>query len=101
MSERVSILQAQFLFRSLYLPEDALLHRLLPYIQCTKGHQWYLLSRTSLWKMALSTTDEPDTRSFKAAKRRFPQQNLEIRQQHRTSKQLSHYRRSISIDPIL
>ncbi|KAG1510717.1 hypothetical protein G6F53_006471 [Rhizopus delemar] len=71
MSERVSILQAQFLFRSLYLPEDALLHRLLPYVQCAKGHQWYLLSRTSLWKMALSTTDEPDTRSFKAAKRGF------------------------------
>ncbi|KAG1488529.1 hypothetical protein G6F47_013584 [Rhizopus delemar] len=33
MSERVSILQAQFLLRSLYLPEDALLHRLLPYVQ--------------------------------------------------------------------
>ncbi|KAG1638458.1 hypothetical protein G6F44_008811 [Rhizopus delemar] len=77
------------------------LHRLLPYVQCTKGHQWYLLSRTSLWKTALSTTDEPDTRSFKAAKRRFLQQNLEIRQQCRTSKQLSHCCRSISIDPIL
>ncbi|KAG1540170.1 hypothetical protein G6F49_012192 [Rhizopus delemar] len=101
MSERVSILQAQFLLRSLYLPEDALLHRLLPYVQYTKGHQWYLLSRTPLWKMALSTTDELDTRSFKAAKRQFLQQNLEIRQQRRTSKQLSHCRRSISIDPIL
>ncbi|KAG1167700.1 hypothetical protein G6F36_012458 [Rhizopus arrhizus] len=43
----------------------------------------------------------PDTRSFKTAKRRFLQQNLEIRQQCRTSKQLSHCRRSISIDPIL
>ncbi|KAG1579184.1 hypothetical protein G6F46_011095 [Rhizopus delemar] len=51
--------------------------------------------------MALSTTDEPDTRSFKAAKRRFLQQNLEIRQHFRTSNQLSHCRRSISIDPIL
>ncbi|KAG0744277.1 hypothetical protein G6F57_005951 [Rhizopus arrhizus] len=28
MSERVSILQAQFLFRSLYIPEDTLLRRL-------------------------------------------------------------------------
>ncbi|ORE02515.1 hypothetical protein BCV72DRAFT_215119, partial [Rhizopus microsporus var. microsporus] len=50
MSERVSILQAQFLFRSLYLPEDALLACLLPYIRNTKGSQWYALSRTALWK---------------------------------------------------
>lgn len=33
MSERVSILQALFLSRSLHLPEDTLLSRLLPYIQ--------------------------------------------------------------------
>ncbi|PHZ11402.1 uncharacterized protein RHIMIDRAFT_244597 [Rhizopus microsporus ATCC 52813] len=36
MSERVSILQAQFLFHSLYLPEDALLTCLLPYIRNTR-----------------------------------------------------------------
>ncbi|KAG1451368.1 hypothetical protein G6F46_008778 [Rhizopus delemar] len=51
--------------------------------------------------MVLFTTDELDTRSFKAAKRRFLQQNLEIRQPFRTSKQLSHCRQSTSIDPIL
>ncbi|KAG1139476.1 hypothetical protein G6F38_009802 [Rhizopus arrhizus] len=39
LSERVSILQAQFLFRSLYLPEDALLACLLPYIRSTRGSQ--------------------------------------------------------------
>jgi hypothetical protein len=50
MSERVSILQAQFLFRSLYLPEDTLLTCLLPYIRNSKGSQWYALSRTSLWE---------------------------------------------------
>ncbi|KAL4214188.1 hypothetical protein AB4K20DRAFT_1792719 [Rhizopus microsporus] len=86
MSERVSILQTQFLFRFLYLPEDALL---------------YTLSRIPLWKSLLSTTEEPDTRSLKAAKRRFLQQNLEIRQRCRDSKLLSNCRRSISLDPIL
>jgi hypothetical protein len=101
MSERVSILQAQFLFRSLYLPEDALLTCLLPYIRNSKGSQWYALSRTSLWKMVLSITEEPDTRSLKAAKQRFLQQNLEIRQRCRNSKLLSNCRRSISLDPIL
>ncbi|CEG76305.1 hypothetical protein RMATCC62417_11220 [Rhizopus microsporus] len=39
MSERVSILQTQFLFRSLYLPEDALLACLLPDIRNTRGSQ--------------------------------------------------------------
>ncbi|EIE79794.1 hypothetical protein G6F46_013003 [Rhizopus delemar] len=32
MRERVAILQAQFLFRSLSLPEDTLLYRLMPHI---------------------------------------------------------------------
>ncbi|KAG1138667.1 hypothetical protein G6F37_009849 [Rhizopus arrhizus] len=101
LSERVSILQAQFLFRSLYLPEDSLLACLLSYIRSTTGSQWYALSRTPFRKTVLSTTDEPDTRSFKVAKRRFLQQNLEIRQRCRNSKLLFNCRRSISLDPIL
>jgi hypothetical protein len=39
MSERLSILQALFLFCSLSLHKDTLLSRLLPYIQCTRGHE--------------------------------------------------------------
>ncbi|CEG79965.1 hypothetical protein RMATCC62417_14367 [Rhizopus microsporus] len=50
MPERASILQVQFFFRSLYLPEDALLACLLPYICSTRGSQWHTLSRTSLLK---------------------------------------------------
>ncbi|ORE06615.1 hypothetical protein BCV72DRAFT_328256 [Rhizopus microsporus var. microsporus] len=72
-----------FLFRSLYLPEDALLACLLPYIRNTGGSQWYALSRTPLWKT------------------RFLQQNLEIRQRYRNSKLLSSCRRSISLASIL
>ncbi|ORE02478.1 hypothetical protein BCV72DRAFT_317778 [Rhizopus microsporus var. microsporus] len=94
MSERVSILQAQFIFRSLYLPEDALLACLLPYICNTRRSQWYALSRTALWKTVLSNTEEHDARSLKAAKRRFLQQNLEIRQRCRNSKLLSSCQRS-------
>jgi hypothetical protein len=43
MKERVAILKAQFLFRSLSLPENTLLYRLMPHIQYTRGHQWYRL----------------------------------------------------------
>ncbi|KAG1562061.1 hypothetical protein G6F49_001249 [Rhizopus delemar] len=79
ISKRDSILQAQLFFRSLYLPEDTLLSRLLPYIQRTRGHRWYLLHRTPLWKMVLFTTDDLDTRVFKDTKRHFLQQNLNQR----------------------
>ncbi|PHZ13715.1 uncharacterized protein RHIMIDRAFT_236769 [Rhizopus microsporus ATCC 52813] len=92
--ERVSILQTQFLFRSLYLPEDALLACRLPYIRNTRGNQWYALSHTSLWKTMLSTTEEPDTRSLKAAKWRFLQRDIEIRQRCQNSKLLSSCQRS-------
>ncbi|KAG1169418.1 hypothetical protein G6F70_008418 [Rhizopus microsporus] len=80
---------------------NALLACPLPHIRNTNGSQWYTLSRTPLWKTLLSTTEEPDTCSLKAAKRRFLQQNLEIRQRCRTSKLLSNCCRSISLDPIL
>ncbi|KAG1278799.1 hypothetical protein G6F57_007763 [Rhizopus arrhizus] len=36
MKERVAILQAQFLFRSLSLPENTLLYHLMPHIQSKK-----------------------------------------------------------------
>ena len=97
ISERVSILQAQSLFRSLYLPEDALLNCTLPYIRNNIGNQWHAPSRTSLWKTVLSTTKEPDIRSLNAAKQRFLQQNLEIRQRYQSSKLISNCRRSLSL----
>ncbi|ORE07521.1 hypothetical protein BCV72DRAFT_326374 [Rhizopus microsporus var. microsporus] len=89
--------QSHFLFRSLYLPEDALLACPLPYIRNTRGSQWYALSCTSLWKTVLSTTEEPNTRSLKAAKRHFLQQNLETRQQCQNFKLLSSCQRSCYI----
>lgn len=103
MLERVSILQAQFFFRSFYLPEDVLLVCLLSYIRNTRKSQWYALSLSgaSLWKTVLSITEEPDIRSLKAAKQRFLQQNLEIRQRCRNSNLLSKCCWSTSLDPIL
>lgn len=39
MIERVNILQAQFLFRFLYVPDDSLLVYLLPSAQLSRGCQ--------------------------------------------------------------
>ncbi|KAL4210254.1 hypothetical protein AB4K20DRAFT_1968358 [Rhizopus microsporus] len=54
--------KTQFLFRSLYLPEDALLACLLPYIRNTRGSQWYALSlrgRCIRWRLGWLAGGKP------------------------------------------
>ncbi|KAG1000857.1 hypothetical protein G6F27_013421 [Rhizopus arrhizus] len=77
MKERIAILQAQFLFRSLSLPEDTLLYLLMPHIQYTRGHQWYRLSKTALWRLMPPTIADLDARGFRAIKKNFLHSNLE------------------------
>jgi hypothetical protein len=46
MKERINILQAQFLLRSLYLPDNSLLSHLLPHIKQHFGRpQWHKLPK--------------------------------------------------------
>ncbi|CEG84184.1 hypothetical protein RMATCC62417_18027 [Rhizopus microsporus] len=49
MKDRISILQAQFLFRASFLQDDALLTKLLSYIQSQRISKWSQLSKSSLW----------------------------------------------------
>lgn len=49
MNERVCILQAQFLFCSLNVPDNSLLDYLLPYVQHLQGYQWPNFTKTALW----------------------------------------------------
>ncbi|KAG1625268.1 hypothetical protein G6F44_012699 [Rhizopus delemar] len=100
-ADRVHILQTQFLYRSLRLPDDALLCRLLPHIRHIRGHQWFLLSKTPLWQSLPSTGEELDKHMIKTAKKRFLQQSLEKHQQSGHYKLLSSCRRSVSLDPTL
>ncbi|EIE91862.1 hypothetical protein RO3G_16573 [Rhizopus delemar RA 99-880] len=101
MRERVAILQAQFLFRSLSLPEDTLLYRLMPHIQYTRGHQWYKLSKTALWKLMPPTITDFDIRGFRVIKKKFLHFNLEKQIQGKNSRLLSSCRPTITLDPIL
>ena len=51
MKSRVAILQAQFLRRSLYLPDDTLLSTILPALQATgRRSHWTKLSQSPLWR---------------------------------------------------
>ncbi|KAG1150756.1 hypothetical protein G6F38_001803 [Rhizopus arrhizus] len=101
MKERIAILQAQFLFRSLSLPEDTLLYLLMPHIQYTRGHQWYRLSKTALWRLMPPTIADLDARGFRAIKKKFLHSNLEKQIQGKNSKLLSSCRPTITLDPIL
>ncbi|KAG1548195.1 hypothetical protein G6F49_009974 [Rhizopus delemar] len=101
MKERLNILQAQFLFRSFTLPEDALLTKLMPHIQNDRHQQWYKLSKSSLWKIMPPPVEELSLKAFKAIKKQFLQQSLDYQKQCKNSKLLSCCRPTVSLDPIL
>ena len=63
MTDRISILQAKFIFRSFTMPDDALFLTLLPRIRQTKGiRAWNTLIRTNtIWKSITATTTTTTT----------------------------------------
>ncbi|KAG0780743.1 hypothetical protein G6F29_012320 [Rhizopus arrhizus] len=73
----------------------------MPHIQYTRGHQWYRLSKTALWRLMLPTITDLDARGFRAMKKKFLHSNLEKQIQGKNSKLLSSYRPTITLDPIL
>ncbi|KAG0756959.1 hypothetical protein G6F29_009848 [Rhizopus arrhizus] len=101
MKERIVILQAQFLFRSLSLPEGTLLYFLMPHIHYTRDHQWYRLSKTVLWRLMPPTIADLDVRGFRAIKKKFLHSNLEKQIQVKNSKLLSSCRPTITLDLLL
>lgn len=101
MNERVRILQAQFLFRSLYVPDDSLLGHLLPHVQHIRGYQWPNLSKTALWQRLPTPHDNLTIRAFRSIKQDYLQHGLRQRMHGYGSKLLSLCRPKLSIYPIL
>ncbi|KAG0747522.1 hypothetical protein G6F62_000806 [Rhizopus arrhizus] len=89
MNERVRILQAQFLFRSLYVPDDSLLGHLLPHVQHIRGYQWPNLSKTALWQRLPTPHDNLTIRAFRSIKQDYLQHGLRQRMHGYGSKLLS------------
>ncbi|KAG0733877.1 hypothetical protein G6F62_013066 [Rhizopus arrhizus] len=97
MQERAYALQSQFLLPSLTLPEDALLHHLLPHIRQPRSHsQWYRLSRSPIWKRCLLDPESLDRRSLKSTQRDYRQGNLDNKRSTHASVLLQHCRPTIS-----
>ncbi|EIE83594.1 hypothetical protein RO3G_08299 [Rhizopus delemar RA 99-880] len=102
MQERIYILQAQFLLRSLTLPDDTLLTCLLPHIRRSDSHScWYKLSKSPLWAQCLPQPEQLDKRTLKKIQLQFRQDNLNQALSSRHSILLSQCRPTISLDPIL
>ncbi|KAG1539847.1 hypothetical protein G6F47_007244 [Rhizopus delemar] len=102
MQERTYILQAQFLLRSLTLPDDTLLTCLLPHIRRSDSHScWYKLSKSPLWAQCLPQPEQLDKRTLKKIQLQFRQDNLNQARSSRNSILLSQCRPTISLDPIL
>lgn len=97
MTERLNILQAQFLFRSLYVPNDSFLGYLLPSIQHARGYQWHALSDTALWKQLPAPLDCLTVQTFRSAKKAYMQQRLQQQMNGYGSKLLSLCRPKLSI----
>jgi hypothetical protein len=102
MQERAYALQSQFLLRSLTLPEDALLHHLLPLIRQPRSHsQWYKLSRSPIWKRCFLNLESLDRRTLRATQREYRQGNLNNKRSTHASVLLTHCRPTISLNPVL
>ncbi|EIE83762.1 hypothetical protein G6F46_008373 [Rhizopus delemar] len=102
MQERAYTLQSQFLLRSITLPEDALLHHLLPLIRQPRSYShWYKLSKSPIWKRCSSNPESLDHRSLRSIQLEYRQDNLNRKCSMYASVLLMHCHPIISLDPVL
>lgn len=71
VKDRISILQAKFLFRCSDLPQDGLLTKLSSYLKTQSSYKWSQLSKSSLWQ--LGCNENTETMSFAAVKQKRKQ----------------------------
>ncbi|KAG0805919.1 hypothetical protein G6F16_012368 [Rhizopus arrhizus] len=104
MKEHVQKLQAKFLLRSVYAPDDTLLSQYLPYLRTSASHsQWYKLSKTTVWQRCTASHD-PDglnSSTLKAIYKTYLEDNLDTRRSTSNSVLFSVCRPNLGLDPIL
>ncbi|CEP16609.1 hypothetical protein [Parasitella parasitica] len=78
MTDRARILQTKFLIRSLQLPDDTLLQRLLSHIKTSASRStWYKLTANPLWKECFPVWDVLDRPTFNKLKLQFFEDSYE------------------------
>ncbi|KAI7902146.1 uncharacterized protein BX663DRAFT_511875 [Cokeromyces recurvatus] len=102
MTTRATILQAKHLIRSMQLPDDTLLNKLLPHLQMSSSHShWYKLTVNPLWRECAPILDELDRKVFKRLRLRFQKTQYENLCQGLKSKLIRTCRPHMIVDPIL
>ncbi|CEP19753.1 hypothetical protein [Parasitella parasitica] len=102
MTEKAQLLQAQFLLRSLNLPLDTLLSRLLPHVRLSSSNSnWYRLSKSSLWRQCQATADSITRRSIRQMSLKLRNETLARHRAAPSHTLLTHCRPTVCIDPIL
>ncbi|KAG1046647.1 hypothetical protein G6F43_010877 [Rhizopus delemar] len=103
MKNRVHILQAKFILRSLNLPDDTLFSRLLPYLRTSASHShWYKLTSSPLWRVCCNQDIEHlNRRTFRIICRKYLEDLFHQNCQRTRTKLLSACRSQSTIDPIL
>ncbi|KAG1507995.1 hypothetical protein G6F47_008715 [Rhizopus delemar] len=103
MKNRVHILQAKFILRSLNLSDDTLFSWLLPYIRASASHShWYKLISSPLWRVCCNQDIEHLNRqTFRIICRKYLEDLFNQNCQRVYSKLLSACRSQSTIVPIL
>ncbi|KAG1292455.1 hypothetical protein G6F62_004870 [Rhizopus arrhizus] len=105
MKERVHLLQAKLLLRSVYSPDDTLVYKFLPYVRpAASRSQWYKLSKTPVWQRYSSSIDDDDgldPRLFVAVCIEYLDDNLDERRNGTNSVLLFACRSTLGIAPVL
>ncbi|KAI7905638.1 uncharacterized protein BX663DRAFT_535194 [Cokeromyces recurvatus] len=102
MKVRVSILQAQFVFRAIHLPDDTLLAKLLLELQASIFNtQWYKLIQTPCWRLCAANSIPLDQRSFRKHRQEFLEESFQQLRDETHSVLLSSCRPNLIIDPKL
>jgi hypothetical protein len=87
--------------KTLSLPSNTLLKKLLPHIQDQRSSQWYKISKTALCQTLPAPLSPLHTTIFHKYQRIFLQKNLQSTLQKPHSKLLSLCRPTLSVDPII
>ena len=102
MASRVSVLQAKFLNRIRWLPDDALLTQLLPQLTITPHKtQYQQLKKTKLWKSLPSQTEPYDKKQLKIAINNMYDTALTNHRNGNKAKLLRACRDTRGVDPIV
>ncbi|KAG2208839.1 hypothetical protein INT46_003620 [Mucor plumbeus] len=102
IKNRIAILQAKFIYKSLSLPDDSLLMKMLPYLKSVHAKsKWSKIANSSFWKTLTDQANNLSPSIFKSKRIEFLRQSYVTKLQEKHSKLLACCRPELAVDSIL